>query len=90
MARASTFLVQFVLTRDRMGVSRDSYITRYTGVISGNQTRRSDMFDSLDETIKHDEEEQISPKEKYLRWLAVAIVSILVFGGLYIGVRLVE
>ncbi len=48
------------------------------------------MFDSLDETIKHDEEEQVSPKEKYLRWLAVAIVSVLVFGGLYIGVRLVE
>jgi hypothetical protein len=48
------------------------------------------MFDSLDETIKHDEQEQTSKKERYLIWLAVAVVSILVFGGLYFGVRLVE
>jgi len=48
------------------------------------------MFDSLDEQMKHDEEEMVSPKERYLRWLAVAIVSVLVFGGLYFGVRMIE
>lgn len=48
------------------------------------------MFDSLDEQMKHDEHEQSSNKERLLRWVAVAIVSVLVFGGLYFGVRLVE
>ena len=48
------------------------------------------MFDSLDEQMKHDEQETTSNKERILRWVMVAIVSILVFGGLYFGVRLVE
>jgi len=45
------------------------------------------MFDSLDETMKHDEDEVTSPKEKILRYVTIALVSVLVFGGLYYGVR---
>lgn len=45
------------------------------------------MFDSLDDQMKADERSSISPKEKYLRWTAVAIASVVLFGGLYYGVR---
>jgi hypothetical protein len=48
------------------------------------------MFDSLDDQIRHDEHEATSNKERVLRWLMVAVVSVLVFGGLYFGVRLVQ
>lgn len=48
------------------------------------------MFDSLDEQMKHDDQAVTTNREKILRWLMVAIVSVLVFGGLYFGVRLVE
>jgi len=48
------------------------------------------MFDGLDEQMKRDEAAEITPREKYLRWAAVIITSLLVFGGLYFGVRLIE
>lgn len=48
------------------------------------------MFDSLDDQIKHDLDKQTSQKQRMLLWLAVAIVSVLIFGGLYFGVRLIE
>ena len=48
------------------------------------------MFDSLDEQMKHDLKESTTPKERILMWLCVAVVSVLVFGGLYVGVRVLE
>jgi hypothetical protein len=48
------------------------------------------MFDSLDEQIKHDRLESTSPKERWFLYVSVALVSVLVFGGLYIGVRVLE
>jgi hypothetical protein len=48
------------------------------------------MFDSLDEQIKHDKQEATTRKERILRWVMVAVVSILVFGGFYFGIRLVQ
>jgi hypothetical protein len=47
------------------------------------------MFDSLDETMKKDAQEQTSNKERMMLWLAVAAASILVFCGLYFGVRVI-
>ncbi len=47
------------------------------------------MFDSLDDQIKHDEKAEVSNKERMLRWLAVVVVSVAVFGGLYFVVRIV-
>ncbi len=44
------------------------------------------MFDSLDEQIKHDLEKQTSSKQRLLLWIAIALASIVIFGGLYIGV----
>jgi hypothetical protein len=46
------------------------------------------MFESLDDQMKHDDMETTTPREKYLRWALVAIVSIALFSGLYMGVRL--
>jgi hypothetical protein len=48
------------------------------------------MFDSLEERIKHDEHEEVSPKERVMHWIAIAAASILVFGGLIIGIKFLE
>ena len=48
------------------------------------------MFDSLDDQMKQDELKESSATERWLRWAAVAVVSVLLFGGLYYGVRMLE
>jgi hypothetical protein len=48
------------------------------------------MFESLEEQIKHDLDSQSTKKQRMLLWLVVAITSILLFGGLYYGVRMIE
>lgn len=48
------------------------------------------MFDSLAEQIRHDEQEQVSQSERMIRWLAVAVLSIVVFGGLYFGIQVLQ
>jgi len=48
------------------------------------------MFDSLDEQIKADEHKAVSGKERMLRWFLVALVSVVVFAGLYWGVHLMQ
>jgi len=48
------------------------------------------MFDSLDDQMKHDLRESSSRGERVLLWISVAVVSVLVFGGLYVGVRVLE
>ena len=48
------------------------------------------MFDSLDEQMKRDERAQTTSTERMIRYVAVAIASVLLFAGLYFGVRMVE
>jgi len=48
------------------------------------------MFDSLDEQMKMDEKREVSQTEKLVRWAVVAISSVLLFGGIYYGVRFLE
>lgn len=48
------------------------------------------MFDSLDDQMKHDAALETTQKERILRGIAVAVVSLLLFGGLYFAVRLLE
>lgn len=48
------------------------------------------MFDSLDEQIKKDIESQTPRKQRMLIYLLVAVASVLLFGGLWYGVRLIE
>ena len=48
------------------------------------------MFDSLDEQIKLDSHKSSSNTERMVRWLLIVLVSILVFGGLYLGVHFTQ
>ena len=48
------------------------------------------MFDSLADQIRHDDEEQINRGERIIRWAAVVVFSIMAFGGLYWGIRMLE
>ena len=48
------------------------------------------MFDSLADQIRHDEHLQVSNSERLVRWLAVAVASVVIFGGLYLGIQLLR
>ncbi|HTP31206.1 MAG TPA: hypothetical protein VMJ75_03470 [Candidatus Acidoferrales bacterium] len=48
------------------------------------------MFDSLADRIREDDHQAVNKTERYLRWAMVAVISIVLFGGLYIGVRFLE
>ena len=45
------------------------------------------MFDSLDEQMKHDEAVEETTRERVFRWVLIGLVSVAVFGGLFIAVR---
>ena len=46
------------------------------------------MFDSLDDQMKHEQERTKSGR--WLLALTVVVISVLVFGGLYFGIRMLE
>jgi hypothetical protein len=46
------------------------------------------MFDSLEEQIKHDDQAEISPRERVMHWVVIAVVSVVVFGGLILGIKM--
>jgi hypothetical protein len=48
------------------------------------------MFESLDDRMKQDDAEVSTPKERIAKWILVGVVSLVLFGGLYMGVRLLE
>jgi len=48
------------------------------------------MFDSLDEKIKLDDAAETSRSERIAKGVAIAILLIVLFGGLYWVVRLAE
>jgi len=48
------------------------------------------MFDSLDDAMKKDLQKESTPRQRMLMYLAIAIASVLLIGGLYVGVRLIE
>jgi hypothetical protein len=48
------------------------------------------MFDSLDEQMKADERREVTATERYVRWGVVVISSVVLFAGLYYGVRFLE
>jgi amino acid permease len=45
------------------------------------------MFDSLDDQLKKVEQHESTTKERILRYLAIAAVSVLIFGGIIIAVQ---
>jgi hypothetical protein len=48
------------------------------------------MFDSLADRIREDEHQSVNNTERYLRYALILVVSVVLFGGLYIGVRFLE
>ncbi len=48
------------------------------------------MFDSLADRIREDDHKEVNQTERILRWVLVAVLSVLIFGGLYMGIRLLE
>jgi hypothetical protein len=46
------------------------------------------MFDSLADRIREDE--QLTASQRYIRLAAVLVISFVLFGGLYFGVRFLE
>lgn len=46
------------------------------------------MFDSLADRIKADDQQQVKTSERVVKWLVIVVLSILLFGGLYLGVRM--
>jgi len=48
------------------------------------------MFESLDEQIKLDDHKATSNTERLLRWALIVLLSVIVFGGLYFGVHLMQ
>jgi hypothetical protein len=56
----------------------------YTGIMEVS------MFESLDEQIKADEHKSVSNTERVIRWALIVVISVVVFGGLYWGVHLMQ
>jgi hypothetical protein len=48
------------------------------------------MFDSLSDRIKQDEHAEVNNTERFVRWAIVLLVSVLLFSGLYLGVKFLE
>jgi hypothetical protein len=48
------------------------------------------MFELLADQIKHDDQEKRTTTERVLEFSAVAVVSVLVFVGLYMGIHLLR
>jgi hypothetical protein len=48
------------------------------------------MFDSLSDRIRQDEQVGAHKLERFLRWALVAIISLMLFGGLYLVVQKLE
>ena len=46
------------------------------------------MFDSLEDRIRHDNTVEVSRRERIMKGLAISLLTILLFGGLYYAVRM--
>jgi hypothetical protein len=48
------------------------------------------MFDSLSDRMREDDLQTTKTSERLLLWAAVIVVSVVVFGGLYFAVRMIQ
>ena len=48
------------------------------------------MFDSLDDQMKRDELKEVSTTQRMMRWGLGILMTVLIFGGLYLGYILLE
>ncbi|HUI81488.1 MAG TPA: hypothetical protein VLY24_26365 [Bryobacteraceae bacterium] len=48
------------------------------------------MFDSLAEQMRRDDHLEISNMERAIRWTAVVVLSLAIFGGIFVGVHFLQ
>ena len=48
------------------------------------------MFESLAEQIRHDEQGQVSRLDRTIRWIAIAVLSVVIFGAIFYGVQFLQ
>ena len=48
------------------------------------------MFDSLADRIREDAHNEVNPTQRLVRGVTVLVLSFLLFGGLYMAVRMLE
>lgn len=48
------------------------------------------MFDSLDDQMKHDDAMVTTARERYFKYAAMIVLSILIVGGLLLVIQLME
>ena len=48
------------------------------------------MFDSLDDQMKHDDAMETTSGQRMTKWAAIAAISLVLFGCLYAGIRMLE
>jgi len=48
------------------------------------------MFDSLADRIRQDEHAEVNNTERIVRYLVIFVVTVLLFGGLYYGVKMLD
>jgi hypothetical protein len=48
------------------------------------------MFESLADRIREDDHKEVGNRERVIKYLAISVLSVLLFGGLYLGVRMLE
>lgn len=48
------------------------------------------MFETLEDQIKIDEEKTTTKKERVIRGAFITVLSVILFGALYIGIHMLE
>lgn len=48
------------------------------------------MFDSLDDQIRADEHKAVSNKERMVFWTVAVLITIVLFGGIYVGLQFLQ
>ncbi len=48
------------------------------------------MFDSLADKIREDDQKESNPTERIVRWVIIAVVSVVVFGAIYWGIHALQ
>lgn len=46
------------------------------------------MFETLEDQIKIDEEKATPKSQRMIRWVLIALLSVILFGSLYFGIQL--
>jgi len=48
------------------------------------------MFDSLSDQMKHDLDQQTPKSQRIIEYILVGVVSVVIFGGLYMGIKFLQ